>query len=84
MKATLLRTWNMLDFSKAKDDASRHTEVQPGVYEIERIEHPRYPNHQCLVLKGTTIGMAEPAFRQRRNEDNATGVQRIGEIWIEE
>jgi len=62
MKATLKRTWEMLDGSKPPAEAK--VEVEPGTYELERIPNPHGHDAPWLVLKGTTTGMAEGAWRQ--------------------
>ena len=84
MKAILKQEWDVLDFSKRRGEKDRHVKIGPGTFELERIPNPFYPDRYCLVLKGTTIGMSEPAFRQWRDDDNTTGVQGDDEIWIEE
>lgn len=59
---TTKRVWEMIDYSKSLDNG--RSEVQPGTYELERIPHPRGLEGNWLVLKGTTVGMHENAWRQ--------------------
>lgn len=82
MKAILKRSWQMIDFSKRCEEAGRDVTIEPGTIELERVQHPLFPKTKCLVIKGTMVGMAENAFRQWRDDDNQTGVQRNDEIWI--
>lgn len=70
--ATLKKAWEMVD---AKNSAKEHTIVEPGTYELERIENPYGHNAKWLVLKGTKIGMAEGAWRQWIN---GTLANRVG------
>jgi hypothetical protein len=65
MRAWLKRTWEMRDHSKHRDHAK--TNVKPGVYELERIPNPYGLRQDWLIIKGTTIGMAEVAWRQWQN-----------------
>jgi hypothetical protein len=60
IKATLKRTWQMNDFSKPQN--SDLVDVSAGEYELERIANPHGHRCTCLVLKGTMIGWAEPAW----------------------
>lgn len=66
MKATLRRTWDLLDYSHPQDLGGKYPvrKVEPGVYEVERIPNPASFAGDWLVIKGTTIGQSEGAWRQ--------------------
>ncbi len=61
IKATTRRVWEMLDHSKPRDNNNAY--LQPGTYELERIPNPYGFAGSWLVVKGTTIGMAEGAWK---------------------
>ncbi len=65
MQATLKRVWEMLDYSQSGN--SRKVNVEPGTYELERIPNPSGYEGSWLVIKGTTIGQSEAAWRQWKN-----------------
>lgn len=62
IRATTKRVWEMLDYSKPRNEDK--TELQPGTYELERISNPHGFEGNWLVVKGTTIGMSEGAWKQ--------------------
>ena len=69
MQAVLKRTWEMLDYSKEGD--ARKSQVAPGTYDLNRIPNPNGHPGYWLVILGTTIGMAEGAWRQWTNGEVA-------------
>jgi hypothetical protein len=53
----------MLDF--AKPERENKVNIQPGTYELVRIPNPYgYRNRTWLIIKDTTIGMSEGAWKQ--------------------
>lgn len=66
MTAKLKRTWEMLDGSLPI--GSPRVMVEPGQYTLERVANPHGFAAPWLVLRGTTIGMAEGAWREWEDE----------------
>lgn len=60
MKAILLRTWEMMDYT---DDPKKKVKVPAGEYQVERIPNPYGHKNYWLILKGTTTGMSEGSWR---------------------
>lgn len=67
MTATTKRPWELLDHTKSMNNM--RVTMPAGTHQLERIPNPKgYPGN-WLVIKGTTIGMSEGAWRDWKNGD---------------